>query len=123
MVEGGTFKSTITIYTNNASGYSLTMKDGDTNNALVNGSNSIPATSATTLSEGTAAWGYRVGTSGNWLAVPISTDTAATIGSENVKTDDGTEYTVEYGVATAGDQATGVYTDTIIYTATTTNGS
>ena len=41
------------------------------------------------------------------------------IGHEDVKTSGGTEYVVAYGVATDDDQPTGIYTDTIIYTATT----
>ncbi len=121
VVEGGTFKSTITVYTNNASGYTLTMKDADTNTALTKEAGvTIPATSATTLTPGTAAWGYRVGTSGDWLAVPASdAQTPAAINSLNTKTSGGHATTVEYGVATAADQATGIYSDTIIYTATT----
>lgn len=119
--EGGDFASTVTIYTNAASGYTLTVKDADANNALVAGENSIPAIAdgETKLEAGTSAWGYRVGTTGDWLAMPISTGTAGTIGTENTNTTDGTEYTVQYGVATASDQAAGTYTDQIVYTATT----
>ncbi len=118
--EGGAFKSTVTVYTNSVSGYTLTVKDSDTTTDLTGTmTDTIPATSATTLTAGTAAWGYRVGTTGDWLAMPASTATAASIGSEDVKTSNGTEYVVEYGVATAADQETGIYSDTIIYTATT----
>ncbi len=128
------FRSTITVYTNAAGGYTLTLKDKDTDNALtnVNGA-TIPATSATSLTAGTAAWGYKVfSTGGNhegagatetgdtdWLAVPISTGTAATIRTKDTKTSGGDQTIVDYGAATAADQATGIYGDVIVYTATT----
>lgn len=114
------FRSTITVYTNNATGYDLTLLDGDTDNDLVNSNGAtIDATSATTLTAGTAAWGYRVSGDTDWLAVPISTDPAAPIATLSTKTSGGDTTIVEYGVATAADQATGVYADTIVYTATT----
>lgn len=116
------FRSAITVYTNAASGYDLTLKDKDADTALINANGAtIPATSATTLSAGTAAWGYRVSGGSDWLAVPASTGTAASIASLDHKTSGGDETIVEYGVATSADQATGLYADTIVYTATTNN--
>lgn len=113
------FRSTITVYTNAAAGYHMTLLDKDTDNSLVttNGA-TIPATSATTLTAGTAAWGYRVSGNTDWLAVPASDGTAAEITSLNHKTSGGDQTIIEYGVATANDQATGIYADTIVYTAT-----
>ncbi len=114
------FKSTITVYTNAVAGYTLTLIDGDTTNALENGSNTIPATSATSLTAGTPAWGYKVGsTATDWLAVPISSGTAADIKTDGASVQGGEATEVYYGVATAAAQATGSYTDTIVYTATT----
>ena len=114
------FRSTITVYTNNATGYDLTLLDKDADTALVNANgDTIPATGATTLERGTAAWGYRVSGDTDWLAVPASTGTAAPIASLDTRTSGGDETIVEYGVATSADQATGIYADTIVYTATT----
>lgn len=116
------FRSTITVYTNNAKGYDLTLLDKDTDTALVNVNGAtIPATASTELSGGTAAWGYRVSGNTDWLAVPASTGSAAPIASLNTKTSGGDQTIVEYGAATAADQATGIYADTIVYTATTKN--
>lgn len=126
------FMSTITVYTNATAGYNLTLKDADATTALtqqvVSGTaDTIPATSATTLTAGTAAWGYRVvdaedATSGDWLAVPASTaTTAAAINSSATATTGGDTTYVQYGVATRADQKTGIYKDTITYTATTNN--
>ena len=130
------FQSVVTVYTNSTSGYTLTVIDADDDNALNRITTatdtttaSIPATSATSLTAGKAAWGYRVtskdGTatgSTDWLAVPVTpasgTASPASIGSESTKTSEGTAYIVQYGVATDSDQATGVYKDTITYTAT-----
>ena len=114
------FKSTITVYTNAAAGYTLTLKDSDATNALTNGANSIPATESTTLTAGTAAWGYKVGSAAtDWLAVPVSTGAAADIKTDGASVQGGEATEVYYGVATAATQATGPYTDTIVYTATT----
>lgn len=131
------FRSTITVYTNAASGYNLTLIDKDADNALnnVNGA-TIPAISdATSFTAGTPAWGYKVFTthgdktgagaqdSGDteWHAVPASGSTAANISSLSTKTTNGDQTIVDYGVATDDDQATGIYTDIILYTATTIN--
>lgn len=115
-----TFKSVITVFTN-ASGYSLVLEDGDDNNALVNGSATIPATSTTTLTAGTSAWGYKVGSSAtDWLAVPVN-GSAANIKANGQSVATGDETEVYYGVATSATQAAGTYTDTVVYTATSTN--
>lgn len=130
------FSSTITVYTNNATGYALTLKDKDADTDLVNANGAtIPATAATSLTAGTAAWGYKVFSqhgnnagegaqaTGNteWLAVPASSASGAAISNLGTKTSGGDQTIVDYGVATAADQATGIYADTIVYTATTNN--
>ena len=112
-----TATSAVTVYTNSASGYTLSVKDADSTTALVNTDDStatIPA--GATITAGTAAWGYKGGT--------VSAFTAITASDANVYTQDGpttnghtTDMT--YGVSTASTQKTGTYTDTIIYTATT----
>lgn len=123
------FRSTITVYTNATSGYTLTLKDADTDNSLKqDGSGEVPtiaAVSSQGIVEGVSAWGYRVSsqhgtpvTPGDWLAVPISTDTAANISSQDSKTTNGDQTIVDYAVSTSGDQATGIYHDVITYTAT-----
>ena len=121
------FKSTVTVYTNATSGYHLAIKaDTSTDLTKIGASDVIPAGTITSpattfdLSAGTAAWGYKVNTSATggvgYKAITLSdvdietTATASTSG-------DATE--VYYGVATAADQATGVYKGTVVYTATT----
>jgi len=121
--DDSTFKSTIKVYTNATSGYTLTLNDQDTNTSLVKGDNeaTIPAVgtvSGNQVVAGTAAWGYKVGDGAAWLAVPDSEAEGATIKTRGTATEGGEETTVYYGVSTASDQATGVYKDTIVYTAT-----
>lgn len=123
------FKSTINVYTNAHTGYTLNVKDADSTLALT-GSNGgtiaagVPESGETTfdLSAGTAAWGYVIGTASTTGAgyTPIS-DTDAQVKTRATKTSGGEQTVVYYGVATAADQATGTYTDTITYTATTNN--
>ncbi|MBR2600852.1 hypothetical protein IKE07_01815 [Candidatus Saccharibacteria bacterium] len=122
--DDANFKSTIKIWTN-ANGYTITLKDGDTDTSLVSGTNSIPAVgtvSDNAIEAGSAAWGYKVGsTASTWLAVPASTASAASIKADGSAGADGETTEVYYAVSTAANQATGTYTDTIVYTATTNN--
>ena len=106
----------ITVSTNNAGGYKLTVKDADTNTALVNANGTIPA-QAGTLSAGTAGWNI---TGGDLTNAAISTE------DQTVKTNTNSAHTaianevtaMTYNFATGDAQVTGEYVDTIVYTAT-----
>lgn len=134
----------LNVTTNSVKGYKLTVIDSDGDNALKNTATaSIPAIQSSAngvLTAGTAAWGWQshdgeIGgatdttieqmtsipnTSGSWKAVPANTSDAALI--RNHQTAATAQYTeptyVRYGVATAADQAAGVYSDDVVYTAT-----
>ena len=119
------FGSTVTVYTNNTSGYALSLKDKDANTDLTHTSGQfrIPA-QGSALQAGTAGWNYDVTLVAGETRTPLSTNNAisaagADIDSLNTKTSGGRTVVVDYNVATNADQATGVYTDTIVYTATT----
>ncbi|MBR3233675.1 hypothetical protein IKG12_02330 [Candidatus Saccharibacteria bacterium] len=112
-----TATSQIKVYTNAASGFSLSVKDADNTTALVHSVDSnatIPA--GATLTAGTAAWAYKGGSVSNWAAISA---TDAQVYTQSAPTSGGATINMEYGVATASDQKTGTYSDTIIYTATT----
>ena len=129
------FRSTITIYTNSAAGYNLTVRDSDstTNLTHTDGTNYIPTTDSS-LSAGTAGWNYdvtRLGTTTGsvWAPTADGEDTYVvensaitaedvTIDSLPTKTSGGRITYVDYNVATSSTQAAGVYTDTLVYTAT-----
>ena len=119
-VDTSTATSTITVYTND-SGYTLVVADADNDTKLKqSGSGDVPyipaLTQSSDIAAGTAAWGYKVGsTATTWLAVPAANETAASI----TPAASGTGIDVYYAVSTAADQAQGTYTDTIVYTATT----
>ena len=124
------FKSTIKVYTNNATGYTLNVKDADSTLALtkVSSTETIPAGTVTApattfdLVAGTAAWGYVVDTaSADGTGYKAITASDVQVKTKATPTSGGEETKVYYGVATASDQATGVYADTITYTATTNN--
>ena len=119
------FKSTITVYTNNASGYTLNVKDADATLALtkVGSTETIPALTADgDITPGTAAWGYKIDTAATeGVGYKAIKATDAQVKTRATKTSGGEQTKVYYGVATASDQATGTYTDTIVYTATTNN--
>lgn len=78
---------------------------------------------------GTSNWAYKVAAVSNakgavetdrdaWTAMLVK-DTQIPITHEDIKTNGGTQYRIFYGVSTSADQATGLYGDTIIHTATT----
>lgn len=117
------FGSTVTVYTNNATGYNLTLEDGDDDTYLnkiggVAGTDRIAA--GTTLTAGTSNWAYKVtasaatspdaaGTSdkATWTAIAENGGTGADaaakaasikIAHEDNKTNNGTEYIVDYAV-------------------------
>ncbi len=138
------FGSTITVYTNNNSGYTLSVKDADDDLDLVHTENSQYRISASgsAVEAGQARWNYDVTRHGsiNNEDAFVPTETTATNGTKDTsiqhqaitaanvpidnytaKTANGRETIVDYNVSTAKDQATGFYTDTIIYTAATNN--
>lgn len=137
---GNGFRSTITVYTNNATGYTLSVKDADSTTALTQivsegTPDTIPALAS--ISAGAnAGWNFDVirhgATSGEpaafvptedgnteELTAQVITTGGAQIDNWTGKTSSGRDTIVDYNVATRSDQSAGVYTDTIIYTATT----
>jgi hypothetical protein len=128
---------TITVATNNASGYSLVLENVDNETDLENGASSIPAHTGTFASPSTLAnntWGYRVDSagdfgagptsaennqanlSGTWAGVPANGagDTLKTTSSPTA----GDVTTVWYGVKADTSNPDGTYSDTVMYTAT-----
>lgn len=120
------FKSTVTVYTNNASGYTLGIAgtgSGGALSALVKQYDGTapqnPATipAGTTVEAGTPAWGYnttaQTGDTGTYIATANSA-----LKTTNTPTAGGDATNVFYGVSTAADQETGVYKASLTYTAT-----
>lgn len=123
------FRSTITVYTNNNSGYTLNVIDSDATTALThtNGTDNIQ-TGAGAVAAGTAKWNFdsTPGADSSYeaktaQAMVATGETAIVINQTSTKTDNGSATIVDYNVSTSADQATGVYSDTIVYTATTNN--
>lgn len=117
------FKSLITVYTNSANGYTITVQDEDASTDLVLGNNVDTIPAGTTIAAGTSAWGYTLTSGSSYAAVPASTGTAASIKSDGSAFADGEQTTVYYGVSTKAAQKSGIYTDKIVYTAATKNGA
>ncbi|RYX79474.1 hypothetical protein EON76_02030 [bacterium] len=128
----------VNVTTNNATGYTLSLADTDTNTALVSGGNTIAAHAGTFASPTTLAnntWGYRVdgvGTfgagptaaqpnvanlSGTWAGVPSSASAQQLKTTATNNTGDAT--TVFYGVKADTTKPSGTYTDSVTYTAIT----
>lgn len=129
---------TVSVSTNNAAGYTLTLADTDTNTDLVNGANTITAHAGTQASPTALAnntWGYRIVSVGGfgagaysaetdnasststWAGVPSSAAPNTIKTTATTATADTT--TVWYGVRATTAKPNGVYTDTVTYTATT----
>ena len=129
---------TVSVSTNNAIGYTLTLADFDASTNLVSGPNTIAAHTGTQASPTTLInnrWGYRVDGVGGFGAGPTSAETdnasstttwagvPATGSPNTLKTTSSTATndttTVWYGVRVNTSQPNGTYTDTVTYTATT----
>ena len=110
-----TVNSTISTTNNTGNAATLTVKDADTETALVSGENKIPASA--TVQAGTSAWGISVNNDDTYAAVPSSEEgTGLTIGSDDAATSH--DFTVKYGLSTSATQAAGTYSDIIVYTFT-----
>lgn len=126
--------SYVYVSTNSPNGYTLTLIDTDENTNLVNAAGqTISAINSTPVAGSNPGWAVAVN-GGSWQIMKHNKNSSGTIPAEtpitvktNVPTSSGTmtslitddQSTVYYGYATSSTQATGLYTDTIEYTATT----
>lgn len=130
---------TVTVSTNDSAGYTLQLAESAAPTALTSGGNTIPASSGTQVAPvamSVNTWGYRVDSIGGFGAGPTSGATSAAISGSikfaavpvtaspnTIKTTAGTATndttTVWYGVAANTSQASGTYTNSVTYTATT----
>lgn len=129
---------TITVSTNNSTGYNLSLADSDATTTLTSGGNSIAAHAGTFAAPSTLAnnaWGYRVdgaGTfgagptaaqtnqtslTGTWAGIPASGAPQQLKSTSTTASADVTS--VWYGVKVDTTKPTGVYSDSVTYTATT----
>ena len=128
---------TVTVSTNDSSGYTLQLAETSGSGTLTSGSNTIPASSGTQASpaaEAVNTWGYRVDGIGGFGAGPTSAQNSAAIGAikfaavpataspNTIATTSGTASNattaVWYGVSADTAQASGTYTNSVTYTVT-----
>lgn len=139
--SGGVVSSSsdsVSVSTNNATGYFLTLADNDATTNLSDGTNNITAHAGTQASPTALAnntWGYRVvgvggfgggaysgetnngSSTSTWAGVPATGSPNTLKTTSSTATNDIT--TVWYGVRVNTTLPSGVYTDTVTYTATT----
>ena len=127
--EGSTV---LTVTTNNASGYNVTIKDtDDVTHLTTDGSdetNGIPASA--TLTQNNKGWGFKSSsaTTGvtvstaqqNWRAVTSDTQTIASRAS-GASAEGGDKITLTFGVVVDATVPAGTYEDEVVLTATTKN--
>jgi len=122
-VTPGTFASksmTVTVSTNNFSGYELQLSDTDEDNNLTNDTDyKIPVVPDETAEKdfSPSAWGYLVKDSGTGVynGVPVLSNPASIKLTEEAASSD--ETTITFGVDISTDIASGTYTDSVIFTA------
>jgi hypothetical protein len=130
---------TVTVNTNDVAGYTLTLSStSSSTSALASGGNTIPASSGTQASpvvQSANTWGYCVSSIGGFstfcpsvgvsnqaigsnkfAGVPLSA--AANTIATTATTATNATTTVWYAVAANSSQASGLYTGTVVYTAT-----
>ena len=117
-----------TVNTNSVNGYDLTLTDSDGTTALTTENNDTIATINTTPTGGTnPGWAIAIdkddqGWSGTWYQVPALGSTPLPLKSSHptpAAVTVNAQTKVTYGVAASSSQPTGIYTDTVVYTATT----
>ncbi len=138
-VSGGAQSSAsdaVSVSTNQANGYYLTLANNDTNTSLVSGVNTLTAHTGTFASPsalGTNTWGFAIaggafdasysalsnatGSATKWAGVPASTSPQTLKTTSTTASSDAT--TVWYSAKVDTTKANGTYTDTVVYTATT----
>jgi hypothetical protein len=139
--SGGVVSSnsdTVSVSTNNAAGYTLSLKDSDTNTSLVSGGNNITAwtgTAASPTALGNNTWGWAVAGLGTfdasysaetnngssatkWAGIVASSGSADTL-KTTATTASGDTTTVWYAAKATTAMPNGTYSDTVTYTATT----
>jgi len=130
----------VSVFTDDASGYTLTVKNNSTNTALLNGGSSISSTSGTQsspLALTANQWGYRVDGVGGFGAgptsaqsnislnsilfaiMPASSSSPDTIASTAVAASPAVNTSVWYGVCADTTIPSGTYTTQVTYTAVT----
>jgi hypothetical protein len=128
---------TVTVSTNDGSGYTLQLAETGAGSTMTSGGNSIPAsagTQASPIAMVANTWGYRVDTVGGFGTGPTSSATnqalaatkfaavPATASPNTIKTTSSSASsdttTVWYGVAATTAQAAGTYTNSVTYTVT-----
>jgi len=133
-----TASDTVTVSTNNSSGYTLSVAETNASSSLVSGSNSIAATSGTFASPTALSankWGYRVDGLGSFGSGPTSAISNAAIGSltyaavpataspqvlkTTATTATNNTTTVWYSLAVNTSVPSGTYTNSVTYTAVT----
>jgi hypothetical protein len=131
-----TSSDTVSVTTNDSAGYTLKLEDADATTTLASGGNTITATSGTPASPvalTAGKWGWRIDSLAGFGSGPTSPLSSGVIGAvtyaampasgspTTLKTTAATASadttTVWYSVAANATQPTGVYTDTVTYTA------
>lgn len=131
-------KDVVSVLTDDANGYSLTLNDSTTDVALIDGASSISATSGTFASPVALvanSWGYRVDSLGSFGAGPTTAQSNVAIGSTTFATlepstsspdiladtssvaDPAVTTNVWYGVCANSSVTSGSYSSQVTYTA------
>lgn len=127
--KNATGSTTVKIVTNNADGYTASIaantgevKDssgvvttqGTADMVGTNTSNKIPG--GVTVSQGTSAWGYKIGTISD--ITPASKTPAQFANTTAASANGGDEYTLEFAASVSASQAADTYTGQVVLTAT-----
>lgn len=105
--------SSVTVNTNNLNGFTLNIKDSDSNTGLTGTGGTIAA--GTVLDGTESAWAYKGGDTSAYTAITTS-DVALKV-TDAPTTADGEAVEITFGVAADEDQAAGTYTGGVTVTA------
>lgn len=124
--------TTLTVETNNTSGYSVSIKDKDAVTALTtdgtDAANGIPAATEAALIKGNKGWGFKTSTTTEGVTVPTAGQSYRAIetGPQTIASRasgasvaDGDKIELTFGVVVDASIAAGTYEDVVTITATT----
>jgi hypothetical protein len=135
-----TASDTVSVFTDDPSGFTLSLADTNTNTALLNGSATINSSSASQASPAALSpnnWGYRVDGIGGFgsgpttaqtntaldsilfAGIPASNASPNTLANTDVVADPAVNTNVWYSVCANTNLASGLYTSQVTYTAIT----
>lgn len=119
--DEATLTTTAKVSTNSLNGYTLAVKPATGSPVDLTNDNGDKILASTNISAGSNSWALKGGDLSGYTAMTTAGFTVKTNNNSEKQAINEDETVITYGVSTAAAQPTGIYTTTLVYTATTQN--